>query len=351
MLKPFDEVFEDRTKYGTKIKTDDYHSTGAHIIIDQGQEQIAGFTDLEDGLFTEVPALVFGDHTRIIKFVDRPFFLGADGVKVLRCRYEDANYKYLYYALKSVRIPNTGYNRHFKWLKEATIFYPDKNIQTKIVEALEKASVIIKKRQQQLFSLDDLIKARFVEMFGDPRANPFHFNKAALKDTCIVVTGNTPSRAVQEYYGEYIEWIKTDNIVSGRLYPTTATEYLSEAGMRAGRTVDAGSILMACIAGSIASIGKVCITDRKVAFNQQINAVIPKDYNVSFLYVMLQLSKDYLVEEINMALKGILSKSKLEEKEFILPPLEKQEKFAAHVSQIDKSKFTEITTAKHGIQV
>ncbi len=95
MLKPFDEVFEDRTKYGTKIKTDDYHSSGAHIIIDQGQEQIAGYTDLEEGLFTEVPALVFGDHTRIIKFVDRPFFLGADGVKVLRCRYEDANYKYL----------------------------------------------------------------------------------------------------------------------------------------------------------------------------------------------------------------------------------------------------------------
>ena len=93
MLKPFDEVFEDKTKYGTKIKTDDYHISGTHIIIDQGQEQIAGYTDLEKGLFTEVPAIIFGDHTRIIKYVDRPFFLGADGVKVLRCRYKDANYK------------------------------------------------------------------------------------------------------------------------------------------------------------------------------------------------------------------------------------------------------------------
>ena len=162
MLKSFDEVFEDRTKYGTKIKTDDYHSSGAHIIIDQGQEQIAGYTDLEEGLFAEVPAIIFGDHTRIIKYVDRPFFLGADGVKVLRCRYEDANYKYLYYALKSVRIPNTGYNRHFKWLKEATIFYPDKNEQAMIVEALEKAYEIIEKRQQQLSALDDLIKSRLV---------------------------------------------------------------------------------------------------------------------------------------------------------------------------------------------
>ena len=268
--------------------------------------------------------------------------------------------QYLFYYLKSdfalqrikaVARGSVRDNLRLEMLYEFPIRIPSISEQKDIAGKLDKVKQILALREQQLFSLDDLIKARFVEMFGDPRANPFHFNKAALKDTCIVVTGNTPSRAVQEYYGEYIEWIKTDNIVSGRLYPTTATEYLSEAGMRAGRTVDAGSILMACIAGSIASIGKVCITDRKVAFNQQINAVIPKDYNVSFLYVMLQLSKDYLVEEINMALKGILSKSKLEEKEFILPPLEKQEKFAAHVSQIDKSKFTEITTAKHGIQV
>lgn len=157
-----------------------------------------------------------------------------------------------------------------------------------------------------------------------------------LKDTCKVVTGNTPSRAVSEYYGDYVEWIKTDNIVSGLLNPTEATEYLSEEGMKVGRTVEQNSILMACIAGSLASIGRVCVTDRKVAFNQQINAVIPEKYHILFLYVMFQLSKDYLVEDINMALKGILSKSKLEEKEFFVPPIELQEQFADFVLQVDK---------------
>ena len=95
---------------------------------------------------------------------------------------------------------------------------------------------------------------------------------------------------------------------------------------------------MACIAGSIASIGRVCITDRKVAFNQQINAVITNHYDVRFLYVLLQISKGYLVEEINMALKGILSKSKLEEKVFYVPPMDLQKQFATFVDQIDKSK-------------
>lgn len=122
------------------------------------------------------------------------------------------------------------------------------------------------------------------------------------------------------------------------MYPTRATESLSEVGLKVGRYVEKGAILMACIAGSVASIGKVCITDRQVAFNQQINAIVPKKYNALFLYVLLQTSKDYLVEELNMALKGILSKSKLGEKTFILPPMDQQNAFAAFVAQIDKSK-------------
>lgn len=175
-------------------------------------------------------------------------------------------------------------------------------------------------------------------MFGNPRINPNKYPTKLIKDTCIVITGNTPSRKVHEYYGDAIEWIKTDNIVSSLLYPTVASESLSDSGKAVGRAVDAGAILMACIAGSVASIGRVCITDREVAFNQQINAIVPKEYDVRFLHALLQISKDYLVEDINMSLKGIISKSKLEEKEFIVPSMEEQVGFADFVKQIDKSK-------------
>ena len=63
MIKSFDEVFEDVTKLGVKIKTDEYHPIGKYQIIDQGQEAVAGYSDLEDGVFENVPAIVFGDHT------------------------------------------------------------------------------------------------------------------------------------------------------------------------------------------------------------------------------------------------------------------------------------------------
>ena len=252
--------------------------------------------------------------------------------------------EYLYYVVSYMHL-----EKYFTGATIPHIYYKDyKNEkfnldpldrQKTIVDILGKCEAVIKARKRELELLDNLIKARFVEMFGDPRSNPYGFSRKMLKDTCKVITGNTPSRSVEEYYGDYVEWIKTDNIVSGLLNPTKASEMLSEEGMKVGRAVGKDSILMACIAGSIASIGRVCVTDRTVAFNQQINAVVPEDYNVLFLYVLLQLSKEYLVEEVNMALKGILSKSKLEEKEFMVPPIELQNQFADFVHQVDKSKL------------
>lgn len=224
-------------------------------------------------------------------------------------------------------------------LSQILIPLPPLETQRQIAANLDKVTHTIELCNNILEKLDLLVKARFVEMFGEPQDNSKCYDKRQLKETCKVITGNTPSRAVSEYYGEHIEWIKTDNIVNGLMNPTNAAESLSEKGMAVSRTVEKDAILMACIAGSVSSIGRVCITDRKVAFNQQINAIIPNDYNTLFFYVMLQISKEYLVEGINMSLKGILSKSKLEEKEFIVPPMELQEEFAAFVEQTDKSKL------------
>ena len=249
------------------------------------------------------------------------------------------SYYFQHFLLSNVgaRATIPGFNK--EELENALIKIPEMSEQLEIASKIAKVDELIGFHKQQLDVLDTLIKSRFIEMFGDPKDNPKGYVKKQLKDTCRVITGNTPSRAVSEYYGDHIEWIKTDNIVSGLLSPTSATESLSEKGMAVSRTVESGAILMACIAGSIASIGRVCVTDRKVAFNQQINAIVPSNYNILFLYVMLQISKEYLVDEINMALKGILSKSKLEEKTFYVPPIELQNQFAAFVQQTDKSKF------------
>lgn len=170
-MSKFLDIFEDVTRKGTKIPTDEYLEYGKYPIIDQGQAYISGYRNNETGLFTDVPAIIFGDHTRIIKYIEQPCFLGADGVKLLKAKNKSANYKYLYYALCNAKIPNTGYNRHFKWLKEIEIPLPSFEIQNHMAENLDKITHIIDLSNKILSKFDKLVKSRFVELFGDILCN------------------------------------------------------------------------------------------------------------------------------------------------------------------------------------
>src|SRR5262245_15610993 len=101
-----------------KLQTQDYRPSGLYPIIDQGQTPIAGWTDDKSGLITQIlPVVVFGDHSRVFKFVDFPFVRGADGTQILRPK-AGIDPLFFYYALRAVDLPSHGYNRHFKALKE-----------------------------------------------------------------------------------------------------------------------------------------------------------------------------------------------------------------------------------------
>ena len=224
-------------------------------------------------------------------------------------------------------------------LRKIVIQVPDSSEQRKLAANLDCIEQMMAKRREQLVSFDQLVKSRFIELFGDPVSNPKDWNVVPLGKRCGIITGNTPSRSEPENYGEYIEWIKSDNINTPFTFITKAQECLSEAGFEKCRFVEAGSILMTCIAGSINCIGNVAVTDRRVAFNQQINAIVPEQDEVLYLYWLMQLSKPMIHRTINMALKGILSKSQLSEIAFPFPPVTLQEQFAAFVEQTDKSKL------------
>ena len=214
---------------------------------------------------------------------------------------------------------------------------PDHGQIAKQVLILERVEGLTEACRHQLSLLDDLVKSRFVEMFGDPETSTARWRKRRLDSFVTIVTGNTPSRKNPTYYGEYLEWVKTDNIVDGSV--TQAAEWLSKEGAAKARVAPRGAVLMACIAGSVKNIGKVGLLDRSVAINQQINAVIPgENVEPRFLLTMLSLSKDYLCSDVNMQLKGILNKSSLSAKEFTLPPLSLQREFAAFAAEVAKSR-------------
>jgi type I restriction enzyme S subunit len=108
---------------------------GRWPVIDQGQAFVSGFTDDESKLIREgLPLVIFGDHTRCVKFVDFPFVLGADGTKALKVDEKKLRPKFFYYALAALEIPSRGYNRHFTLLKEKRIKRPDFPVQDAAID-------------------------------------------------------------------------------------------------------------------------------------------------------------------------------------------------------------------------
>lgn len=167
----FLEVCRDVTKTARKIPQSVYLLQGNYKIFDQGKQYIAGYTNDSEGIVSDYPYIVFGDHTRILKFVTEPCFIGADGVKLLKVYNEDFIPQYVYYALLAQPIENQGYSRHFKYLKELNIEIYTKEEQNAIVSELDKIQAALDNKKEQLKKLDELIQSRFYEMFGDPVVN------------------------------------------------------------------------------------------------------------------------------------------------------------------------------------
>ena len=127
---PISEILD---KYPTtkRYETKEYLSCGKYPIIDQSDSYIAGFTNEIDHLLTRHPAVLFGDHSTKVKFLDFDFARGADGTQILYSSNKAVSQYYLYLAVSALQIPNPGYSRHFKYLKELPIIIPDLKIANK----------------------------------------------------------------------------------------------------------------------------------------------------------------------------------------------------------------------------
>jgi type I restriction enzyme S subunit len=252
--------------------------------------------------------------------------------------------EYLYWALQSVDL-TLGLDRAAKGLTlnkakllEIGIPLPPLAEQWRIAEVLDRAEALQAKRGAALAQLDSLTQSLFLDLFGDPATNPKGWPRKPIGEIGKVITGNTPPRANPGYYGTHIEWIKSDNINTPHYYLTKASEGLSESGKAVARTVPAGSILVTCIAGSPECIGNAAMTDREVAFNQQINAFVPVNGNADFLYAQMLVGKRLIQEASTAGMKGMVSKGRFERITLVLPPIELQREFARRVTAVEKLK-------------
>lgn len=134
---PFENLFRKLSTKNHQIKSNEYLVEGIYPVVDQGKTKIVGYSNDKDKVLKcpNSGAIVFGDHTRELKYIDFDFIVGADGTQVL-VEKNKHNLKYLYYQLENREIPNNGYSRHYKFLREMVFSIPEYGEQCAIANIL-----------------------------------------------------------------------------------------------------------------------------------------------------------------------------------------------------------------------
>ena len=350
-IEKFTNLYRDVTKEGTKIPQEKYCLTGQFPIVDQGQRVIAGWWNDDAGIFKNVPAIIFGDHTRAIKYMEQPFFIGADGVKILRPTNIKDNPKYLYYALQAAKIPNLGYSRHFKVVKELQICIYSRDEQNEIVRVLEKIDYLIEQRHAETTYLDQLVKSRFIELFGDPISNPLGWPVKRLDDISVLITnGNTPKGGSDNYVSEGIVFLRSQNVWRNKidLDDVAYIDAATHADMAKSSLHDKDILITKTgrINTENSSLGRAALfrgADNSANINGHVYLVRLDGTTVPEYVVAILTGEPYRRYIRKVCVGGIdkrqINLDQVEDFPIILPPMKLQEQFAAFVEQTDKSKL------------
>ena len=255
--------------------------------------------------------------------------------------------QYLYYYLKSgvalQRIRNVASgsvrdNLKLSMLYEFPINVRDIEEQRSIVYKLDQIRNIIDLRQKELEQLDELVKARFVELFGDYDLSHVQDDWKPIFEIGQVVGGATPKTNVDEFWdGEY-RWITPAELQADNGYIYDSVRKLTKAGVESCslQEMPIGTVILS----SRAPIGKVAIAGNTFYCNQGFkNIICNKEILPRYLYTVLLLNTDYLNSLGRGATFKEISKSIVENIKVPVPSIDLQNEFANFVKQVDKSKF------------
>lgn len=258
--------------------------------------------------------------------------------------------KYLYYFCENfdfeqlnttVTIPSlTKAN-----LQNIEIPLPSLEEQRKIAAVLDKVSDLIAKRRQQLEKLDLLVKARFVEMFGDINTNDKGWDVKPLGELCTIVRGGSP-RPIEKYLGGDMPWIKIGDATDDEnIYLHSTKEHIIKEGISKSRLVKSGSLIFANCGVSLGFARIItfdgCIHDGWLAM-EDIDESLDKVFLLQALNQMTQHFREIAPAGTQPNLNTSIMKSYLQ----VVPPLELQREFIDFYTGVNKLK----TTIKKGFE-
>ena len=345
---PFLDVFKDATGGNIKTPRTEFLEEGEFPVVDQGQVLVAGFVNDRSRVCNVIPpVIVFGDHTRSIKYVDFEFAMGADGTKVLVPKVE-SDTKYLYYALKAIEIPAAGYSRHYKFLKEIQIPLPPLAEQKRIAGILDAADALRAKRREALAQLDTLLQSTFLDMFGDPVANPMGWESRHLPDLVSkrkhALKRGPFGGALKKkiFVPEGFKVYEQKNVIYDDFNIGSYFIKKSDYERLVPFKVSSNNLLISC-SGTIGRIAAVPLHAAPGVMNQ---ALLKIDLDESIMlnpfFLGLWRSQSFEQQVLGMThgtgMKNMKSMAELKGTNFIVPPLDLQRHFAAIVESVEKQK-------------
>ncbi len=336
------EACINKTPKPKQVKTEEYNSGTKYPIVSQEDKLISGYYDDESYVFhIDSPVVIFGDHTRVFKYVDFDFVVGADGVKIISPK-QELDAKFLLYYLQWYKIPNLGYSRHYKLLKELNIPIPPKSTQLTIVSELDKINELIRLKKEQLKDYDNLAQSIFYEMFGDPVENEKGWEVKKWKDVFNTILGKMLDKSKQINHLKQYKYLANMNVQWGyfdlkELRSMTFTdEELAKYELR-------NNDLLICEGGDAGRCAIWKETDETILFQKAIHRarLIDTD-NADVVYIRYWMQ----FYKVNKGLKDYISKStiehltgdKLKRLPIPLPPLPLQHLFAQRIEQIEHQK-------------
>ena len=332
-----------------KTPQTEFLEEGRFPVVDQGQVLIAGFVnDRSRVCSVDPPAIVFGDHTRAIKYVDFEFAMGADGTKVLVPKMK-SDTKYLYYALRAIEIPAAGYSRHYKFLKETKIPFPPLAEQKRIAGILDAADALRAKRREALVQLDSLLQSTFLDMFGDPVTNPMGWHVARLEEyfsktragTCCGPFGSALKR--HEYVEDGIPVWGIDNVQPNQFTQERSLFVTPAKFARLRRySVEPGDILIS----RAGTVGRMCVAsptvEKSIIGSNLIRLTLDAGAMLPVYFTCLYTFCGERLPGLRTSGDGksysFLNTTRLKSLVVPLPPLNLQHRFAAIVQSVEQQR-------------
>lgn len=288
-------------------------------------------------------ALIFGTGgSASIHYESQPFSTSTDCFVTITTR-RDVNTKYVYYFLASnIHLLERGFKgaglKHLSkaFLEEIEFPLPDLETQNKIVAILDKAKAILDKREETIKMYDELLRATFLEMFGDPVLNNKGWEVDLLANLAKLERGRFSPRPRNDpsyFSGEY-PFIQTGDIANSNHRLSNYSQTLNEKGIAVSKEFNAGDIVIAIVG---ATIGATAILQRNVYATDSIIGIKPKENIVNnvFIEMLLRFYKQILLDTAPEAARANINLSIIGNLKCIIPPISLQKRFAIAVEKIE----------------